>query len=58
MIDDGDLVLFDLSKDIEERKDQAIFRPDLVIQLLERIRNWEKDVDAEAKRLSQQPTTQ
>ena len=29
MIDDGDLVLFDLSKDIEERKDQAIFRPDL-----------------------------
>ena len=50
LIDDGDLVLFDLSKDIEERKDQAMFRPDLVIQLLERIRNWEKDVDAEAKR--------
>ena len=49
LIDGDDLLLFELSKDIGERNDLAMTRPDLVADLRRRILEWEKDVDAEAK---------
>jgi len=50
LIDGDDLLLFELSKDIGERNDLAMTRPDLVADLRRRILEWEKDVDAEGKK--------
>jgi arylsulfatase A-like enzyme len=58
LIDGPYLFLFDLSKDIEERKDLAMSRSDLVAQLRDQILSWERDVDAEAKTWGQRPTSQ
>jgi arylsulfatase A-like enzyme len=58
LVDGGMLLLFDLSKDIGERKDLAMSRSDLVAQLRDQILRWEKDVDAEAKAQGQRPATQ
>jgi arylsulfatase A-like enzyme len=49
LVDGGQFLLFDLSKDIGERNDLAMKRPDLVAHLRQQIANWEKDVDSEAK---------
>jgi arylsulfatase A-like enzyme len=49
LVDGGQLLLFDLSKDIGERNDLAMKRPDMVAPLRQQILNWEKDVDSEGK---------
>jgi arylsulfatase A-like enzyme len=49
LVDGGQFLLFDLSKDIGERNDLAMARPDVVAQLRQRILGWEKDVDSEGK---------
>jgi arylsulfatase A-like enzyme len=54
LVDGAAILLFDLSKDIGERNDLAMRRTDLVMQLRQRILDWEKDVDTEAKTLTQQ----
>ena len=49
---DGDethLLLFDLKRDLGERSDLAVAHADLVTTLRRQIREWEKDVDAEAR---------
>src|SRR5207249_11755184 len=54
LIVDGDethLLLFDLKKDIGERHDVAVARPDVVTKLRRSIRDWEEDVDDEARSL-------
>ena len=48
LIDGDDLLLFDLRRDIGERRDLASVRPDVVRELRALIAAWEKDVDAEA----------
>jgi arylsulfatase A-like enzyme len=50
LIDGDDLLLFELSRDIGERNDLAMTRPDLVADMRRRILEWEKDVDAESKK--------
>jgi arylsulfatase A-like enzyme len=50
LIDGDDLLLFDLPRDIGERNDLAMTRPDLVVDLRRRILEWEQDVDTEAKK--------
>ena len=47
--DETQLLLFDLSKDIGERHDLAYAHPAIAKDLRGRIREWERDVDAEAK---------
>jgi arylsulfatase A-like enzyme len=49
LMDGGIVFLFDLSKDIGERQDLALTRPDLVRQLREKFLNWQADVDADLK---------
>jgi arylsulfatase A-like enzyme len=49
LVDSGSLMLFDLDKDLGERNDLAMTRPDLVADLRQRIVEWERDVNAEAK---------
>jgi arylsulfatase A-like enzyme len=55
LADGGAVFLFDLSKDIGERTDLALTRPDLVKELRQKHVAWEKDVDAEFK-LQAKPT--
>jgi arylsulfatase A-like enzyme len=55
LVDGTALLLFDLTRDIGERTDLALTRPDLVAQLRQQIMNWEKDVDSEWK-LQAKPT--
>jgi arylsulfatase A len=50
LIDGDDQMLFNLRTDIGERRDLAATRPDLVRQLRARYLEWEKEVDAEARR--------
>jgi arylsulfatase A-like enzyme len=52
LVDGGEvhLLLFDLKRDIGERRDLAVAHPDVVTTLRRLIREWEKDVDAEAGR--------
>ena len=52
LVDGGQLLLFDLPRDIGEKNDLALKRPDLVAGLRRRILDWEKDVDSEAAALS------
>lgn len=52
LVDGGQLLLFDLQKDMGEKNDLALKRPDLVAELRRRILEWEKDVDSEAAALS------
>lgn len=52
LVDGGQLLLFDLQRDIGEKNDLTLTRPDLVAQLRRRIQEWEKDVDTEAAALS------
>jgi arylsulfatase A-like enzyme len=52
LVDGGQLLLFDLPKDIGEKTDLALRRPDLVARLRGQISEWEKDVDREAAALS------
>jgi arylsulfatase A-like enzyme len=47
--DETQLLLFDLSKDIGERHDLAYAHPAIAKDLRSRIREWEREVDAEAK---------
>jgi arylsulfatase A-like enzyme len=49
LMDGGIVFLFDLSKDIGERQDLALTRPDLARQLREKFLNWQADVDADLK---------
>jgi hypothetical protein len=48
LLDDDDLLLYNLQSGIGERNDLAMRRPDLVSPLRRLISDWEKDVDAEA----------
>ena len=48
LIDDSQLLLFDLAQDVGERNDLAAERPELVRELYGRIQQWEEDVDREA----------
>ena len=48
--DGGDIMVFDLSRDIGERNDLAKERPDIARRLRPLIRQWEQDVDAEAQK--------
>ena len=48
LIDDSQLLLFDLEQDVGERNDLAAERPELVRELYGRIQQWEEDVDREA----------
>jgi len=50
LLDGDDLLLFNLRTDVGERNDLARERTDLVAKLLPLITQWEKDVDAEAKK--------
>ena len=43
------LMLFDVSKDLGERNDVAASNTSVVRRLHQRLLEWEKDVDAEAK---------
>lgn len=52
LVDGGQLLLFDLQKDIGERNDLALKHPDRVAELRRRIQEWEKGVDSEAAALS------
>jgi arylsulfatase A-like enzyme len=52
LVDGGQLLLFDLPKDIGEKTDLALRRPDLVARLRGQISEWETDVDREAAALS------
>ncbi|MGH2898284.1 MAG: sulfatase family protein, partial [Solirubrobacteraceae bacterium] len=48
LVDDDDLLLFNLKTDIGERRDLAARHPELVRALRKLLAGWEKDVDAEA----------
>ena len=48
---DGERHLFNLADDISETKDLADQRPDLVNQLLAKIKAWDQDVDRSAARI-------
>ena len=52
LVDGGQLLLFDLQRDIGEKNDLALRRPNLVARLRGQISEWEKDVDREAAALS------
>ena len=49
LLDGDDLLLYNLRTDIGERTDLAGSRSDVVAQLRPLLRQWEQDVDAEAK---------
>jgi arylsulfatase A len=49
LLDAGDVLLFNLRKDVGEREDLAKERPDIARRLRPLITEWEKDVDSEAK---------
>jgi arylsulfatase A-like enzyme len=49
LIDSGRFMLFDLSKDLGERNDLAASNTAIVRRLFQAIRDWEKNVDSEAK---------
>ena len=51
LVDNDDILLFDLNRDIGERVDLAAQQPTLVRTLLKGLRAWEADVDAEAAKL-------
>lgn len=50
LIDGDDLMLYNLRRDIGERRDLALERPDLVRALRLLIGEWESNVDAEARK--------
>jgi arylsulfatase A-like enzyme len=49
LIDGDDTLLFDLAHDIGERSDVAQLHPDISRELMLLLRQWEADVDAEAR---------
>ena len=57
LLDGDDLLLYNLRTDIGERTDLAGSRSDVVAQLMPLLRQWEQDVDAEAKTKAATPPT-
>lgn len=51
LVDNDDILLFDLNRDIGERVDLAAQQPTLVRTLLRGLRAWESEVDGEAAKL-------
>jgi hypothetical protein len=49
LVDGDDLLLFDLPRDIGERRDVAAANPMVVRELMALLTAWEADVDGEAK---------
>jgi arylsulfatase A-like enzyme len=56
ILDGGQTLVFNLTRDLGERNDVAKFRPDIAARLRPLLNAWEKDVDDEAARLSSSNT--
>jgi hypothetical protein len=56
LLDGGQTLLFNLTRDIGERNDIAKVRPDIAARLWPMIAAWEKEVDDEAKALMPTPS--